>query len=82
MQDRRARTRQVIELGGLVQKAELVELLEDDRATLLGAFRSTRPACMASRSNAEDQTLASSAPTDDPRLNASTSRFGEIESAA
>lgn len=38
VQDRRARTRQLIELGGLVQKAGLVELLDDDRATLLGAF--------------------------------------------
>ncbi len=38
VQQRRARTRQLIELGGLVQKAGLVELLDDDRATLLGAF--------------------------------------------
>lgn len=38
VQDRRARTRQLIELGGLVQKAGLVELMDDDRATLLGAF--------------------------------------------
>ena len=38
MQDRRARTRHLIELGGLVQKAGLVELLDDDRATLLGAL--------------------------------------------
>jgi len=38
VQDRRARTRQLIELGGLVRKAGLVELLEDDRATLLGAL--------------------------------------------
>ena len=36
VQDRRARTRHLIELGGLVQKAGLVELLQDDRATLLG----------------------------------------------
>lgn len=35
---RRARTRHLIELGGLVQKADLVELTEDDRATMLGAF--------------------------------------------
>ena len=35
---RRERTRHLIELGGLVQKAGLVELLDDDRATLLGAF--------------------------------------------
>ena len=38
VQERRDRTRQLIELGGLVQKAGLVELLDDDRATLLGAL--------------------------------------------
>ena len=38
VQERHARTRQLIELGGLVQKAGLVELLDDDRATLLGAL--------------------------------------------
>ena len=38
VQDRRSRTRHLIELGGLVQKAGLVELVDDDRATLLGAF--------------------------------------------
>jgi len=38
VQDRRARTRHLIELGGLVQKAGLVELTGDERATLLGAF--------------------------------------------
>ena len=36
--ERRERTRHLIELGGLVQKASLVELTDDDRATLLGAF--------------------------------------------
>jgi Conjugal transfer protein TraD len=36
--DRRERTRHLIELGGLVQKARLVELIDDDRAVLLGAF--------------------------------------------
>ena len=35
---RRDRTRYLIELGGLVLKADLVELLDDDRATLLGAL--------------------------------------------
>lgn len=35
---RRERTRQLIELGGLVHKAALVELVDDDRATLLGAL--------------------------------------------
>lgn len=38
VQERRARTRQLIELGGLVHKAGLVELLDDDHATLLGAL--------------------------------------------
>jgi len=35
---RRDRTRHLIELGGLVIKADLVELTDDDRATLLGAM--------------------------------------------
>lgn len=35
---RRERTRHLIELGGLVMKAELVELADDDRAVLYGAF--------------------------------------------
>ncbi len=35
---RRTRTRHLIELGGLVQKAGLVELIEDDRATIYGAL--------------------------------------------
>ncbi|HEY0597241.1 MAG TPA: conjugal transfer protein TraD [Sphingopyxis sp.] len=35
---RRERTRQLIELGGLVVKAELVDLADDDRAMLYGAF--------------------------------------------
>ena len=36
--ERRERTRHLIELGGLVLKADLMELLDDDRATLLGAL--------------------------------------------
>jgi len=36
--NRRARTRHLIELGGLVVKAGLVELTSDNRAVLLGAF--------------------------------------------
>lgn len=36
--ERRERTRHLIELGGLVQKAGLVELTDDDRAVLFGAF--------------------------------------------
>lgn len=35
---RRTRTRHLIELGGLVITAELVELAADDRAMLYGAF--------------------------------------------
>jgi hypothetical protein len=35
---RRARTRHLIELGGLVQKSGLVDLTGDDRAVLDGAF--------------------------------------------
>ncbi|HDZ73780.1 MAG TPA: conjugal transfer protein TraG [Aurantimonas coralicida] len=35
---RRDRTRHLIELGGLVQKAGLVELTGDDRGAMLGAF--------------------------------------------
>jgi len=35
---RRGRTRQLIELGGLVAKAGLIELTADDRAALYGAL--------------------------------------------
>ncbi|MGY4396448.1 hypothetical protein ACVWZA_001628 [Sphingomonas sp. UYAg733] len=35
---RRERTRHLIELGGLVVKAGLEDLTDDDRATLYGAF--------------------------------------------
>ena len=35
---RRERTRHLIELGGLVVKADLVKLTDDDRAILLGAL--------------------------------------------
>lgn len=38
MVERRTRTRHLIELGGLVQKAGLVDLADDDRATLYGAM--------------------------------------------
>lgn len=36
--ERRARTRHLIELGGLIQKAGLVDLTDDDRATILGGL--------------------------------------------
>lgn len=35
---RRERTRQLIELGGLVVKSGLVELTDDDRAVILGVL--------------------------------------------
>ena len=35
---RRERTRHLIELGGLLMKAGLVELTDDDRATILGGL--------------------------------------------
>lgn len=35
---RRERTRQLIELGGLIAKAGLIELTDDDRAVMLGAL--------------------------------------------
>ncbi|WP_316173368.1 MULTISPECIES: conjugal transfer protein TraD [unclassified Bradyrhizobium] len=36
--ERRKRTRHLIELGGLVAKAGIVDLIGDDRATILGAM--------------------------------------------
>jgi hypothetical protein len=36
--ERRHRTRRLIELGGLVVKAGIIELTGDDRATILGAL--------------------------------------------
>ncbi|MEI9414447.1 conjugal transfer protein TraD [Mesorhizobium sp. Cs1321R2N1] len=36
--ERRRRTRQLIELGGLVVKAGIVDLTNDDRATIHGAL--------------------------------------------
>ncbi|TPN57390.1 MULTISPECIES: conjugal transfer protein TraD [unclassified Mesorhizobium] len=36
--ERRKRTRQLIELGGLVAKAGIVDLTNDDRATIYGAL--------------------------------------------
>lgn len=46
---RRTRTRQLIELGGLVVKAGIVDLTNDDRATIYGAFL-----WMADKLNSED----------------------------
>ena len=36
--ERRKRTRHLIELGGLIVKAGIVDLTRDDRATILGAL--------------------------------------------
>jgi len=36
--ERRKRTRELIELGGLVQKSGLQDRVQDDRATMLGAL--------------------------------------------
>lgn len=52
---RRERTRHLIELGGLVQKSGLVDITDDDRATLYGAMLDL--AARASQENASD-TLA------------------------
>jgi hypothetical protein len=38
---RRERTRQLIELGGLVAKAGLIELTDDDRAVIFGSLLET-----------------------------------------
>jgi hypothetical protein len=35
---RRERTRQLIELGGLIANAGLIDLTDDDRAVILGAL--------------------------------------------
>jgi Conjugal transfer protein TraD len=40
MQARRARTRRLIELGGLVHKSGLADQLGDDRAAIMGALLS------------------------------------------
>jgi len=50
---RRERTRHLIELGGLVAKAGLVERANDDRAVLYGAFLA-----VADRLSGEDRERA------------------------
>ncbi|KQM21495.1 conjugal transfer protein TraD [Sphingomonas sp. Leaf24] len=52
---RRERTRHLIELGGLVQKAGLVDLAGDDRATIYGALLEL---VGKARSGAADDVLA------------------------
>lgn len=39
---RRERTRQLIELGGLIAKAGLIDLTDDDRAVIFGALMEAR----------------------------------------
>ena len=58
VQERRTRTRQLIELGGLVQKAGLVELTDDDRATLLGAFLELADRLQAQEDERQEETPA------------------------
>jgi len=53
---RRERTRQLIELGGLVAKAELIGLTEEDRAVIFGILVT---AAATLRSEDRDQALAS-----------------------
>lgn len=50
---RRERTRQLIELGGLVAKAGLVELTDNDRAVIFGALLQ-----MASKLRSEEREAA------------------------
>lgn len=51
--ERRKRTRHLIELGGLVVKAGVVDLTGDDRATIFGALL-----WMADKLNSEDSERA------------------------
>jgi len=55
MMQRRKRTHHLIELGGLVQKAGLVDLTNDDRAALYGAFLTL---AMMARGEDREHTLA------------------------
>ena len=52
---RRERTRQLIELGGLIAKAGLIELTDDDRAVIFGIVLE---ASAALRTNDREQALA------------------------
>ncbi|MFA6117625.1 MAG: conjugal transfer protein TraD [Sphingomonas sp.] len=51
---RRERTRQLIELGGLIAKAGLIELTDDDRAVIFGILIE---AGVALRSDDREQAL-------------------------
>lgn len=52
---RRERTRQLIELGGLVAKAGLIELTDDDRAVIFGLL--VEAAAIARSERREDALL-------------------------
>jgi hypothetical protein len=52
---RRERTRQLIELGGLIAKAELIDLTDDDRAVILGLL--IEAAAMLKGESREEQLL-------------------------
>src|SRR3546814_5369871 len=54
---RRERTRQLIELGGPVIKAGLVDLTEDDRALLYGSFLATAIMLRSEEHTSEIQSL-------------------------
>jgi hypothetical protein len=77
---RRERTRQLIELGGLIAKAGLIELTEDDRATLFGLLIE---AASKLRTDDREQQLAlwrrrgQRAFRDDSEHGVSTASFGE-----
>jgi len=51
---RRERTRQLIELGGLVAKSGLIDLVDDDRAVIFGILIH---AAVALRGEDRDQTM-------------------------
>jgi hypothetical protein len=53
---RRERTRQLIELGGLVAKAGLIDLTDDDRAVIFGLLVT---AAATLRSDDREQALSS-----------------------
>ncbi len=55
--ERRTRTRHLIELGGLVQKAGLVELTDDDRATIYGALLDLAARAKVAEADAEADAL-------------------------
>ena len=54
MVKRRERTRQLIELGGLIAKAGLIDLTDDDRAVIFGILIE---ACAALRTEDREQAL-------------------------